>query len=84
MRVCLTVVAAKLLQFPFLEIDGGPTAAVDWRDLLKGEDAAQDGSPATSSTTMFTAIRTILLADMVMCLDNVIAVAATARATSRC
>ena len=79
MRVCLTVVAAKLLQFPFLEIMGGLLLLWIGVGLLKGEDAAQDGGPAAGSTTMFTAIRTILLADMVMCLDNVIAVAATAQ-----
>lgn len=80
LRICLTVVAAKLMQFPFLEILGGCLLLWIGVGLLKGEnaeDAATDGSPRTGS--IFTAIRTILLADLVMCLDNVIAVAATAQ-----
>jgi YjbE family integral membrane protein len=71
--------AAKLLQLPFLEIIGGLLLLWIGVGLLKGEDAANEGGSATGNTTMFAAIRTILLADMVMCLDNVIAVAATAQ-----
>ena len=79
MRVCLTVVAAKLLQFPFLEIMGGLLLLWIGIGLLKGEAPAEESGNANGSASMFTAIRTILLADMVMCLDNVIAVAATAQ-----
>ena len=80
LRICLTVVAAKLMQFPFLEILGGCLLLWIGVGLLKGEDdagAPNDGTARTGS--IFTAIRTILLADLVMCLDNVIAVAATAQ-----
>lgn len=78
MRVCLTVVAAKLLQLPFMEIIGGLLLLWIGVGLLKGDGPNED-SQSAGSPTMFTAIRTILLADMVMCLDNVIAVAATAQ-----
>lgn len=79
MRVCLTVVAAQLLQFPFLEIVGGLLLLWIGVGLLKGDGGANETGSSAGSSTMFTAIRTILLADMVMCLDNVIAVAATAQ-----
>lgn len=80
LRVALTVVAAQLMQLPLLEILGGCLLLWIGVGLLQGE------APSTTSTHtphrhagMFTAIRTILLADLVMCLDNVIAVAATAQ-----
>ncbi len=79
MRVCLTVVAARLLQFPFLEIVGGLLLLWIGVGLLQGDDSHSGDSGTPGSTSMFAAIRTILLADMVMCLDNVIAVAATAQ-----
>ena len=80
LRICLTVVAAKLMQFPFLEILGGCLLLWIGVGLLKGEDeAGQDSAGASSKGSIFVAIRTILLADLVMCLDNVIAVAATAQ-----
>jgi YjbE family integral membrane protein len=80
LRISLTVVAAQLMQFPYLEIAGGCLLLWIGVGLLKGEasdDAAANGP--TRSGSIFTAIRTILLADLVMCLDNVIAVAATAQ-----
>ena len=80
LRICLTVVAAKLMQFPFLEILGGCLLLWIGVGLLKGEDeAGQDSDGSSSKGSIFVAIRTILLADLVMCLDNVIAVAATAQ-----
>ncbi|MGE8396929.1 MAG: TerC family protein [Comamonas sp.] len=80
LRICLTVVAAKLMQFPFLEILGGCLLLWIGVGLLKGEDeAGQDSEGSSSKGSIFVAIRTILLADLVMCLDNVIAVAATAQ-----
>lgn len=80
LRICLTVVAAKLMQFPFLEILGGCLLLWIGVGLLKGEDeSGQDSDGSSSKGSIFVAIRTILLADLVMCLDNVIAVAATAQ-----
>jgi len=84
MRISLTVVAAKLMQLPLLEILGGALLLWIGVGLLKGEEAADatsgNGKPRGS---IFVAIRTILLADLVMCLDNVIAVAATAQGDMR-
>ena len=50
--------------------------------LLAGEDEAkpdEEGREGTGYGTLLAAVRTILLADLVMSLDNVIAVAAAAR-----
>ena len=81
LRIALTVVAAKLMEFPFLEILGGCLLLWIGVGLLKGEDAGNGDTQGNGGqkSGMFTAIRTILLADLVMCLDNVIAVAATAQ-----
>ncbi|MBQ0130912.1 MAG: TerC family protein, partial [Comamonas sp.] len=80
LRIALTLVAAKLVALPFVEILGGCLLLWIGIGLLKGEDAntsSVDNQQGNSG--IFTAIRTILLADLVMCLDNVIAVAATAQ-----
>lgn len=82
LRIALTVVAAQLMQLPFLEIAGGCLLLWIGVGLLKGEEAAESseaGSNGPSKKNIFAAVRTILLADLVMCLDNVIAVAATAQ-----
>ena len=78
LRIALTLVAAKLMQFPFVEIVGGLLLLWIGVGLLKGEDTQEDGEN-TAKQGMFAAIRTILLADLVMSLDNVIAVAAAAQ-----
>ncbi len=77
LRIVLTVVAAKLLELSFLQIVGGLLLLWIGYQLLTGEEDEDGESKGTG--TMFTAIRTILIADLVMSLDNVIAVAATAQ-----
>ena len=77
LRVALTVIAAKLMQLPFVEVIGGLLLLWIGMGLLKSEDDAA-GSGNTVKQGMLAAVRTILLADFVMSLDNVIAVAAAA------
>ncbi|MEG2048602.1 MAG: YjbE family putative metal transport protein, partial [Comamonas sp.] len=77
LRIALTVVAAKLMQLPFVEVIGGLLLLWIGVGLLKGEDEAEE-SGDVAKQGMMAAIRTILLADLVMSLDNVIAVAAAA------
>ncbi|HVL55376.1 MAG TPA: TerC family protein [Burkholderiaceae bacterium] len=81
MRVALTVVAAQLLTLPLLKLVGAVLLFYIAVSLVVpskngGADAHSD-KPAAS--TMFQAVRTILIADVVMSVDNVIAVAAAAR-----
>lgn len=77
LRIVLTVVAAKLLELSFLQVVGGCLLLWIGYQLLSGGEEGEGDSQGTS--TMFAAIRTILIADLVMSLDNVIAVAATAQ-----
>jgi YjbE family integral membrane protein len=77
LRVALTVVAAKLLEVSYLQIVGGLLLLWIGAQLLSEEDEEEGGEPTQSS--MGAAIRTILIADLVMSLDNVIGVAAAAK-----
>ena len=78
LRILLTVVAARLLELSFLQVIGGVLLLWIGYQLLSGEDDADD-QHHKGTGTMMAAIRTILIADLVMSLDNVIAVAATAQ-----
>jgi YjbE family integral membrane protein len=77
LRIALTVVAAKLLALPYLQIVGGLLLLWIGVQLLGDEDEGEGESKEYGS--MFAAVRTILIADLVMSLDNVIAVAAAAK-----
>jgi YjbE family integral membrane protein len=76
LRVVLTVFAVQLLQYPYLKIVGALLLFWIGIQLLVPEDEAEDG--IKSSDQLWVAVRTILIADLVMSLDNVIAVAAAA------
>ena len=78
LRVVLTIFAVSLLQWPYLKMVGAALLFWIGVQLLVPEDDAEDGIKA--SDHLWTAIRTILIADLVMSLDNVIAVAAAAEA----
>jgi YjbE family integral membrane protein len=78
LRVVLTIFAVELLHYPYLKIVGA--ALLFWigvQLLLPGDHGGEDGT--RSSKHLFSAIGTILIADLVMSLDNVIAIAAAAQ-----
>ena len=77
MRIALTVVAVQLLALSYLQIIGGLLLLWIGAQLLSEDDDGDDG--AVEPTGLYAAIRTILIADLVMSLDNVIAVAAAAK-----
>jgi YjbE family integral membrane protein len=77
LRIVLTVVAAKLLALSYLQIIGGILLLWIGTQLL-GEEDEEEGEGGEKSG-LWVAIRTILIADLVMSLDNVIAVAAAAK-----
>jgi YjbE family integral membrane protein len=77
LRIVLTVVAVELLKFPYLKLLGGVLLLWIAVKLLVPEDDGGDG--VKSSSNLLAAIKTILIADLVMSLDNVIAVAAVAK-----
>jgi len=76
LRILLTVFAAALLSLPWLKIVGGLLLFWIGIKLLVPED---DDADIDASDNLMVAIRTILIADLVMSLDNVIAVAAAAQ-----
>jgi len=75
MRVLLTAFAVALLQLPWLKLAGGALLLWVGVKLLVPEEAEDE---VAAGDSMLQAIRTILIADLVMSLDNVIAVAAAA------
>jgi YjbE family integral membrane protein len=77
MRIALTVFAVKLLAFPWLKIVGAGLLIWIGIKLLVPEDEDAD---IAGHSNLLAAIKTILIADLVMSLDNVIAVAAAADA----
>ena len=76
LRIALTVVAVKLLTMPYLQIVGGLLLLYIGVQLLSDQDGHAD--EAKTNGSLLAAIRTILIADLVMSLDNVIGVAAAA------
>ncbi len=77
LRVVLTLFAVQLLQFPYLKLAGAVLLIWIGAKLLLPED--EEGEGMDASGNLFGAIRTILIADLVMSVDNVIAVAAAAQ-----
>ena len=77
MRIVLTIVAVELLRLPYLKLAGAALLLWIAVQLLLPEHEGE-GHAATNGS-LGAAIRTILLADLVMSLDNVIAVAAAAK-----
>ena len=75
MRIVLTLFAVALLTLPWLKIIGSLLLFWIGVKLLVPED---DDAEIEASDQLLSAIKTILIADLVMSLDNVIAVAAAA------
>jgi YjbE family integral membrane protein len=70
-------VAVQLLALPYLQIVGGLLLLWIGVQLLGDEDEGE--GDAKEHGSLMAAVRTILIADLVMSLDNVIAVAAAAK-----
>src|SRR5689334_21795733 len=75
LRVVITIFAVALLQLPWLKLIGSLLLFWIGVKLLIPED---DDENIQASDQLLAAIKTILIADLVMSLDNVIAVAAAA------
>jgi YjbE family integral membrane protein len=74
LRVVLTFVAVYLLTIPFLNFIGGFLLIWIAIKLLKGEDEGN----IEGSSNLSGAIKTIIFADLIMSVDNVVAVAGAA------
>ncbi len=77
LRIGLTVIAAKLLELSYLQIVGGLLLLWIGVQLLSEEEG--ENGEVKGTGTLMAAVRTILIADLIMSMDNVIAVAAAAK-----
>jgi YjbE family integral membrane protein len=77
MRILLTLIAVEMLKWPYLKIVGALLLLYIGISLLSEDGEGEEGHKEIGS--MAAAIRTILVADLVMSLDNVLAVAAAAK-----
>ena len=77
MRIVLTIFAVALLQFSWLKLVG--SVLLLWIGVKLLSDGDDGGDGIKSHGSMLEAIKTILIADLVMSLDNVIGVAAAAK-----
>src|SRR5258706_4382995 len=76
MGIVLTIIAVEMLKWPWLKLIGAVLLLWIAVKLLVPEDGGDD---VESSDNLWAAIKTILVADLVMSLDNVIGVAAAAK-----
>jgi YjbE family integral membrane protein len=76
MRILLTLLAVRLLALPWLKLAGGLALLYIGANLMAEEEEAHGDEP--TAVGIVAAVRTILVADLVMSLDNVLAVAAAA------
>lgn len=77
MRVILTVFVVELLRLPYLKLIG--STLLLWIGIKLLVPDGEAGKDIESKDTVVAAIKTILIADMVMSLDNVIGIAAAAK-----
>lgn len=76
LRVLFTAIVATVLTLPYFKLIGGLALIVIAAKLLVPEKEAEEG--VGSATHLWAAIQIVVVADVVMSLDNVIAVAAAA------
>jgi YjbE family integral membrane protein len=81
LMIALTAIVVWLLSLPYLEIAGGLMLAWIGIKLLMAEDGdGDDGDVGVEQkSTLLAAIRTIIIADIIMSLDNVLAMAGAAK-----
>jgi len=73
--VAFTGIVATLMSLPYLKLVGGLALLVIAAKLLVPEDESDE---VEAGTTLWHAVRIVVIADIIMSLDNVIAVAAAA------
>ena len=77
LRVIFTLVIAQAMEYPYLKLAGG--AALFYVAIkLVTEDAGGEDESVEAAQTLWRAVRIVAIADIVMSLDNVIAIAAAA------
>jgi YjbE family integral membrane protein len=77
LRIVLTFFAVTLLELPYLKLIGAILLLWIGVKLIVEED--DDGHEIKASDRLLAAVRTVIIADLVMSIDNVVAVAAAAK-----
>ena len=77
LRIVLTIVIAELIRLPWLKIAGGLALFYIAFKLVLPED--EEEKQITAESRLWRAVRIIVVADLIMSFDNVIAVATAAR-----
>jgi YjbE family integral membrane protein len=78
LRIVLTVAAALLLEIPGLRLGGGLLLVwIAWKLVRPSEEQGEEHVRA--SANLWEAIKIIIIADLIMSLDNVLAIAAAAK-----
>jgi YjbE family integral membrane protein len=81
LRVIFTLVIAQAMTYPYLKIVGGALLFYVAIKLV-AEDADGDDEAVEGAHTLWRAVRIVAIADIVMSLDNVIAIAASAESAA--
>lgn len=79
LRLTFTLIIVTLLRLPLVKLIGGATLLWIAVKLL---DEEKDASPVPEAKTVWRAVRTIAIADAIMSLDNMIAIAAAAEGST--
>jgi YjbE family integral membrane protein len=80
LRIVLTFFAVTLLTLPWLKVAGG--ALLLWigvKLIAEEDDDGGDAARVEGSDRLLAAVRTVIVADLVMSIDNVLGVAAAAK-----
>ncbi len=77
LRIAFTVFTTSLLSIPFIKLAGGVVLLWIATKLITDDNDGDSQTPAAS--TLWHAVRVIVVADAVMSIDNVLAIAAIAR-----
>ena len=80
LRIIFTFIVVTLMALPFLKLIGGLALIVIAAKLLVPESQDEDGVQAAAH--LWAAVRIVAIADIIMSLDNVIAVAAAANGSA--
>lgn len=76
LRIIFTAIVATMMELPYLKLAGGLALIVIAAKLLVPEGSNENG--VKSASHLWAAVQIVVVADIVMSLDNVIAVAAAA------
>jgi YjbE family integral membrane protein len=80
LRIIFTVLVQFLFNVPWLKLAGGLLLFWIALKLLTGDDHGEDDEKVAGGSSLFEAVKIVAIADIVMSLDNVLAIAGAAEA----